>query len=119
MVIWQDVIKGFTQKEEKCLISLIENGHDNCFTRETIKEVEHEGFSISEIYSVIEKLQKKNLCYKIPQNIFSIMWDGYMNQIWKLLLHGIVIKINNFENINLYFMNIIFLKQIKRPPTIL
>ncbi len=73
-MIWTEITDNFTEKEEHCLISLIANGHDNCFTVKTFFETMKDGFSLRNIYAVIRKLQKKNLCHKIPKNIFSIMW---------------------------------------------
>lgn len=71
---WTEIIKDLSTKEEHCLESLIRNGHDNCFTRKTFRETIKDGFSIFCIHSVIKKLRKRNLCYKIPKDIFSILW---------------------------------------------
>lgn len=71
---WIDIIDNFTQKEENCLISLLSNGHNNCFTRKTFYETIKEGYSLKNIHSVLKKLEQKKLCHKLPQNIFSIMW---------------------------------------------
>lgn len=94
MVTWDNIVDNFTGNEEKCLLSLLKNGHDNCFSSQTIKEAKLEGFSINEINSVVKKLEEKGLCHKIPRSLFSIIWgwlyeaDFSVIVAWGFYIHG-------------------------------
>lgn len=91
---WEDITDNFTKEEEDCLMCMLRNGQDNCFSVRTVSNTKSEGFSGATIKNVIRKLEDKNLCVKIPKDIFSIMWgwlyapDFAVVVAWGMHLNG-------------------------------